>query len=105
MYRPKNCGLATRKCANADSPKNMATLKPTDVLKRVTGAENVDPGGPEIYVAVIGSENPLLKAKTAIICTRCKVPARTYTVRRRAAVIAVAIASGCLELEDFSLQN
>ena len=84
------------KCANADSPKKMATLKPTGVLKRVTGSENVDPSGPDIYVAVMGNEKSLLKAKTAIICTRCKVPTRTFTERRCTAVITTAMALGYL---------
>ena len=35
----------------------MATLKPTGVSKRVTGAAKVEPGGPDIYVAVMGNES------------------------------------------------
>ena len=93
------------KCANADNPKKIATVKPTGVLKRVTGSENVDPGGPDIYVAVIGRVKSLLNARTAIICTKCKLPARTFTVRSRDGVISVAMASGYPLREDFSLQH
>jgi hypothetical protein len=40
------------------------------VSKRTTGSAYVDPGGPDIYFAVIGSEKSLLRARTATICSR-----------------------------------
>jgi hypothetical protein len=58
------------KWARAESPKKIATANPTGVSKRVTGAEKVEPGGPDIYVAVRGNEKSLLNARTAIICVK-----------------------------------
>jgi hypothetical protein len=58
------------KCARADSPRKIATVKPTGVLNKVTGSAKVDPGGPDIYVAVTGSAKSLLRARTAAICAR-----------------------------------
>ncbi|CAB4831125.1 unannotated protein [freshwater metagenome] len=58
------------KCANADRPKKIATVRPIGVLNRTTGEANDDPGGPDMYVAVIGREKSLLMANTAIICPR-----------------------------------
>lgn len=58
------------KCASADRPRKIATVKPTGVLNRVTGGAKVDPGGPAIYVAVTGSEKSLLSARTAAIWAR-----------------------------------
>jgi hypothetical protein len=58
------------KCASADKPRKIATVKPTGVLKRTTGSANEEPGGPDIYVAVIGSAKSLLSARTAAIWAR-----------------------------------
>ena len=77
------------KCAKADKPKKIATLNPTGVLKRTTGSANEDPGGPDIYVAVIGSAKSLLNARTAAIWARCRIPAKILTLRRLWDVISL----------------
>ena len=71
------------KWASADNPKKIATVNPTGVLKRTTGGEKVVPGGPDIYVAVMGREKLLLSARTTIICPRCRKPANKFALRRR----------------------
>jgi hypothetical protein len=91
LYLGKNCGLATMKWASADRPRNIATVNPIGVSKSVTGSAKVVPGGPVIYVALIGSEKSLLKARTATICARCRMPAKIFTLRRLWDVISLLI--------------
>ena len=77
------------KWARADRPRKIATVKPTGVSKSVIGSAKVDPGGPAIYVAVIGNEKSLLRARTAAICARCRMPAKIFTLRRLWDVISL----------------
>jgi hypothetical protein len=77
------------KWASAESPKKIATVKPIGVLKRTTGSAYVVPGGPDMYVAVIGSEKSLLRARTAAICSKWKIPAMMLVRRRPADVISL----------------
>jgi hypothetical protein len=79
------------KWASADRPRNIATVNPIGVSKSVTGSAKVVPGGPVIYVALIGSEKSLLKARTATICARCRMPAKIFTLRRLWDVISLLI--------------
>jgi hypothetical protein len=51
------------------------------VLIIVTGASNVVPGGPDIYVALSGNEKEFDRARTPTIETRCKNPAITLNLR------------------------
>ena len=81
------------KCARADKPRKIATVKPTGVLNRTTGSANVDPGGPAIYVAVIGSEKSLLSARTAAIWAKCRIPAKILTLRRLWVVISLLMSN------------
>ena len=67
----------------------MATVKPIGVLKRTTGSAYVDPGGPDIYFAVIGNEKSLLSERTAIICSKWKIPAIMFVRRSPADVISL----------------
>jgi hypothetical protein len=59
------------------------------VLKRTTGSAYVVPGGPDMYVAVIGSEKSLLRARTAAICSKWKIPAMILVRRKPADVISL----------------
>lgn len=77
--------------AKEERPKKIATVKPTGVSNKVTGGAKVDPGGPDIQVALIGSEKSLLKAKTITICTACKIAAQIFTFRNDEAVIGLLI--------------
>jgi len=71
----------------------------------VVGGAKVDPGGPDIYVAVIGKAKSLLRARTAIICPRCRIPANTFVFRRLCAVIVFVIAKEYLHpLESAQLR-
>ena len=79
------------KWASADRPRNIATVNPIGVSKSVTGSAKVVPGGPVIYVALIGSEKSLLSARTATICARCRMPAKIFTLRRLWDVISLLI--------------
>ena len=79
------------KWASAESPRKIATVNPTGVLKSVTGSANVDPGGPDIYVAVTGSAKSLLSARTAAIWVKCRIPAKMFTLRRLWDVISLLI--------------
>jgi hypothetical protein len=47
----------------------------------VTGASNVVPGGPDIYVALRGNEKEFDRARTPTIETRCKNPAIILNLR------------------------
>ena len=89
LYRGKNCGLATMKCASADRPRNIATVNPIGVSKSVIGSAKEVPGGPVIYVALMGSVKSLLSARTATICARCRMPAKIFTLRRLWDVISL----------------
>ena len=77
------------KCASADRPRNIATVNPIGVSKSVIGSAKVVPGGPVIYVALIGNEKSLLRARTATICARCRMPAKIFTLRRLWDVISL----------------
>jgi hypothetical protein len=59
--------LATKKWKKAERPRNIATVNPIGVLNKTIGSAYVVPGGPDIYVAVTGSEKSLLRARTAAI--------------------------------------
>jgi hypothetical protein len=40
--------LATKKWKKDESPRKIATVKPTGVVNNVTGGAKVDPGGPDM---------------------------------------------------------
>ena len=48
-------------------PKENCHGKPTGVSSKVIGSANVLPGGPDIYLATIGSVKSLARAMTANI--------------------------------------
>jgi hypothetical protein len=77
------------KCASADRPRKIATVNPIGVSKSVIGSAKEVPGGPVIYVALIGSVKSLLRASTATICARCRMPAKIFTLRRLWDVISL----------------
>jgi hypothetical protein len=79
------------KCASADRPRKIATVRPIGVSKSVIGSAKEVPGGPVIYVALIGREKSLLRARTATICARCRMPANMFTLRRLWDVISLLI--------------
>ena len=79
------------KCASADRPRKIPTVNPIGVSKSVIGSAKVVPGGPVIYVALIGNAKSLLSARTAIICARWRIPAKMFTLRRLWDVISLLI--------------